>query len=655
MLITWGLSAIGALQAFNGAFYDLTTRYAPGRSLQSDQVLVVVGTPRDYQSHREPWLQTLQVLQNLGAKQIIFGFVPDQASTAFFLAAQDAGQVIFGRPVQHRVVGSRLKSWPDAARTFELPFGVAGIPPAELGIHRKQSTFYSVEGQRYPTLELTAARNALSNRASLPSGPFLVNFRSAIPVVTLQHVLNDDLNAELVRDRNILIGIRPDEPAPGLHVPTSASSGSMPLPVFQGYALDSLLEKRWISELPDWVTLVLILVIAAMGVIIYQRAESKFGTWLTVAIVLIYLDLAWLLPGYAFSWPPVAEMVVAQLVTFLLVMQNKTQVKEQVLQQMLLGTNARLEERLAPPSLYTEDEPWPQLISLVQPILDPDRMMFLETTPGKSSVQTKAGFSCDANDIFEQRDDRRREPYSTTIAEDKAILLKWPYLKPRPREDQFLAPLNFADELLGFWAIGIKSDKIKAMPHFRNVIDDLSAEIAQRLYHRRQWLAQWGAEQTAVKRYLRLEGSEPIYKPLKQTVNQLMRRTETQERVFDDLSIGIVFYDLFGEVVQVNRHMTELLSKSGLQSNNTTSIELLSTLSGQGKAYARSTLRNVIMSQKPINLSVSMPNQDSRFVLGIRPLSQSRELDPMYADLIPSRLSGVIFELTERTEQSPQA
>lgn len=646
-VITWGLSVSGALQPVNGALYDITVDYGPGRTLESDQVLVVMATPPEYQTHPDPWLATLQTLRSMDAKQIIFTFVPD-GSTAFYLAARDAGNVIFGRTIKRTPDGENTEPWAGIAQTFDLPFGLVDIPPAVLGVHRSQQAFYSMNGQARAALEMTAARRAQGTQSALPAKPYLVNFRGApdrVPVVTLQHVLNEGLTPEQVHQRNILIGIRPTEPFLGLHVPVSHASAQMPLTVFQGYALDSLIEDRWIRTLPNWATLLIILIVAGLGVIAYQWTEIPFATGLTVAVVLIYLDIAWLLPGYAFSWPPAAEIITAQVATFLLVMGYKTLGKDQAIRQMQLRTAATPKQQLTPPNFFTDGEPWSKLISSAQSVLDLDRAIILEAMPHDNSVLARAAAGCKLDDIFEQRHDCSRTPYSTAVKENRAFLSKWPLLNPRPKEKQFLAPLNFANKLLGFWAFGVRSEKIKSRTSFLAAVDSFSAEIAQRLYHSRQWRDE--PSRSPAKRYLRLEGGESPHSSLGQALEQLLRRADIQEQLLQDLGVGIAFCDLFGDLVQINRPMTELLHRSGFQP--TTALELLRALTDHDEVYARELLQQVIFTQEVVTQRVSIPNQDSEYVLSIRVISKTSKLDLQNTDPQPFELRGILFELTDTT------
>lgn len=645
--IIWGLSVSGVLQPVNGMLYDIAVEYGPGRTLESDQVLVVMATPPEYQTHPDPWLATLQTLRAMDAKQIIFTFVPD-GSTAFYLAARDAGNVIFGKTIRRTPDGAHTKPWPGISHTFDLPFALVDIPPAVLGVHRSQQAFYSMNGQALAALEITATRRAQGLQSTLPAKPYLVNFRGApdrVPVVTLQHVLNEGLTPEQVHQRNILIGIRPTEPFLGLHVPVSHASAQMPLTVFQGYALDSLIENRWIRTLPNWATLLIILVVAGLGVIAYQWTDVPFATGLTVAVVLIYLDIAWLLPGYAFSWPPAAEMITAQVATFLLVMGCKTLGKEQAIRQMQLQTSARLKHRSTPPSFFTDDDPWSKLISSAQSVLDLDRVIILEAMPHDNSVLPRAAAGCKLDDIFEQRHDCSRPPYSTAVKANRAFLSKWPLLNPRPKEKQFLAPLNFANKLLGFWAFGVRSEKIKSRTSFLAAVDSFSAEIAQRLCHSRQWRDE--LSRSPAKRYLRLEGGKSAQHALRHALEQLLRRTDIQEQLFHDLRVGIVFCDLFGDLVQVNQHMTELMNQSDLQPTN--ALELLSALTRQDENHARELLQQVIFAQDVVTQRVSMPNQTSEYALSIRVISKRSEPDTQGTDLHAFELTGILFELIDTT------
>lgn len=644
ILVTFGLSAVRALELPNGVLYDLAVRSALNNSIQSERVLVITGEPSDLHAQAEPWLRTLQILEELGAKQIVFAIVPENASPAFYSTARVRGNVVFGRGLQAAGGTTQLKPWPAGAQNLNLPFGVVATPPNVYGVHRAQRTVHRVGDESYPDLAYEAAQRYRMRKTGLPKGTYFVNFLGGagrLPQVSLTRLLNRGLIPELVRDRTVIVGLTQDI---GLDTPVTDRNKMMSLPVFQAYALDTLVENRWIRTTPLWVTAIMLCWITLISVVVYQWTEIRLASWLTALLVTIYAASAWLLLSFAQVWSPLVELLIAQIICFLLIARHKTLANEESFRDVLLATSTRLKERVVIRDFNESKDPWPQLISFVQHILDLDRLVFLERIPDRSFVRVGRGYQCTEADISEKRRDYRREPYSTALAENRPIPLERDFLDPRENEEQYLVPLRHGTEILGFWAFGIQSSKARAMPRFLTVADQFSSQMGHLLYQRIRSQTDRESEYSMVSRYLRLEGGAISRGPLAETVGLLVRRLETLEWALNSVETPIAAYDLFGQIMHVNDAMTSLLKEQQLRVYEMTALDLLATLSDSDGDYARSVFQHVALSGEAITLNATL-GAESKFLLNIAPLMGSKGELESVGDKF--ELRGMIFQMSD--------
>jgi len=419
----------------------------------------------------------------------------------------------------------------------------------------------------------------------------------------------------------------------------------MSLPVYQAYALDTLIEGRWIRTTPLWVTALMLGWVTLISVVAYQWTGVRLASWLTGLLIAIYVASAWLLLSYAWVWPPLMELLIVQTVCFLLITRHRTLANEQSFRQILLETSTRLKERVITRDFYEVDDPWPQLIRFVQNILDLDRSIFMERFEKKNFVRIGAGYQCAEDDIYEQRRDYRRVPYSTAIAENRPIPLTRAYLKEREHEDQYLVPLRHGNEILGFWAFGIDTAKTQAMPRFLAVADQFSAEIGRLLFQRAQWQASRQSESAVLNRYLRLEGGAIAGGPFSETVHQLVRRMEALEWIINGVETPIAAYDIFGQIMHINEAMSTLLGEHEVRFYDMGALDLLAALSAKDPDYARSVFQHVALGGEPISLIASLGGEDERFLLHIAPLARARGGDQGSGDSVERQ--GMIFQLTD--------
>ncbi|MCB1778353.1 MAG: CHASE2 domain-containing protein, partial [Candidatus Competibacteraceae bacterium] len=459
----WSLGALGLFNPYDALIYDAAVRYSPSPR-NASSVLLITASEDEVAAGDAVWLNAIEKLQTLGARQIILAFTPRHVSSRFYERAAQMNHLILGRLLQFSAQSDAwgLTPWPPAARNFEkrLIFGIVAIPLADNGIYRRNPVYFRLGDQDYPILETQAAQQIIRQDQLPAESEYWVNFSGGLdytPVIALSRLLADTLIPELVQGKSVLIGPALAAYAPGLHTPVNRgeNQGVSPL-VFQGAALQTLLQNRAIRPLPAAWQLIFLLVASAVNVVLYQLGRYAFGLGLTTVVVGIYGLIAWSLPAWFLIWPPVTALLIAQLATFILVSRYKFRIEESTTRQLIMELSGQSREKRQIPSFYTDAEPWAQVVNLVRQTLQLSWLIFLERPPGQYHVKEIIALNCSLADIDERRRDYRRLPYSEAIAENRPVRLeKRLFLRLDAAYDQYLTPLMFGGEVLGFWAMGL--------------------------------------------------------------------------------------------------------------------------------------------------------------------------------------------------------
>lgn len=659
----WALHIVGVFELPDAAIYDLLVRYSPAKSA-TPRVLLVGVDPGDRNAGDQTWLRVLETLEKLEARQIVFAFAPPNASPSFYRRAFAAGgRVIFGRGLIPDPSGdpdeTRLEPWPVAVGTLdrEPPFGVVALPPVDKGVYRRQYAWHSLQGRHYPALEVQVVSQLADGRPPLPEQSYWVNFQGGPaypPMIALQRLLQGGLIPELVRERSVLIGSLPPPQTPDLHTPLDRmDDAGIPLLAFQGYALETLLRDQPIRPLSAPVVLAILVVVVFANLIVYQWGWLRFGLWVTGVFLAIYAASAWLALR-AQWWPPVTALIVVQAAVFAVVFWHKSLVQDRALRSLVIDLASRSHEQALSPGFYASPEPWNQVVDLVRQTLDLDWLIFLERIPDQYYVREIAALNCRFADIDERRRDYRRVPYSDAMAERRTVRLEQRlFLKADATIDQYMTPLLFGGELLGFWAMGVSPDKVAANPDFFALVDDFRDQIAEMLYHRLQWqqrqTAQTGDERF---RYLRLEGGENVHHALRQALRVFERRLLRLEQVFQEMGTAAIFYNPFGRVLQANEAMAAILRQGRLPAYEMTALDLLSTLCGIDLSEGRQALRRVFVDHQTVTLPAGVPDDTRhRYTLRAQPVLVAEGVRPPgeAAEALPFQLQGVLIELFDVT------
>jgi CheY-like chemotaxis protein/CHASE2 domain-containing sensor protein len=659
--VTFSINLAGVFDFPDAVLYDFTTRYSPARAA-TPQVLVVAVDPKDRESSDELWQRVLNALIKFEARQILFTFLPPNASPSFYKRAIAAGNIIFGRSLWSTSSGmesARLEPWPVAITTLsrEPSFGVVALPPGSDGIYRRQHAWHTVQGQHYPALETQAIRQLGNSQWPIPDQSYWVNFQGgsgSLPIIELARLAQDRLIPELVQGRSVLIGLLPSPLTPNLHTPLGATATSdLPLLVFQGYALETLLHNNPIEKLDTPLILALLSFAVFANLIIYQWGGIRFGLWVTLGFLLVYAISAWLALTYTQRWPPVTALVTVQAGTFLLAFWYKALNEDRNIRSLIVNLSSRSREHTLPAGFYVSVEPWKQVVDLVRQTLDLNWLIFLERIPEQYYVREIAALHCDFKDIDERRRDYRRSPYSDAVAERRTLRLEQRlFLKADATIDQYMAPLLFGGELLGFWAMGVSPAKIAANPDFFTLVDSFRDQIAEILYHRLQWQQQTQKPTNNLLRYLRLEGGESHSHTLNQALLAFEKRLHRLEQVFQSIDTAAIFYNPFGRVLQTNEAMAGILRRSRITAYEMTALDLLTTLCGIDFAEGRQTLQRVFIDHQKVVLPARLPGDaERRYSLCARPVlaAESTQLYRDATEALPFQLQGILIELFDVT------
>jgi len=655
ILTIWLLRIAGLLEIPTGLTYDLMVKHTPVTQVASKQVLLVETEYNQRNASDGYWHTLLQTLESMQVKQVIFTFIPNNETPAFFESAKRYGNVIFGRTttMDHDSPDQRiLEPIPEALQQLSIPIGIVDQPPSSYGVHREQYANITIAGQHYPALEVVAAR-AILGENDIPDTNYLVNFlagENTIPVVTGARVINGGLIPDLVQHKHVIVGFNTSAFLPGIHTPTTGGQNKISLLTFQGHALNTLLTQRALYTLPAVYCLAILLMIVTFCIFIYQATSLKLATWISLVLVSLYLLLGWFVLSYFLLVLPVVEMALVQIFMFLLIFRYKSVLEEQALTQMLLDNSAKQQKRITQPSFYNSPEHWSQVINLVNQTFDLDRIIFLERIEGDHRLQEIKALNCSLDAINERRRDYERAPYSIAIAENAPIQLNKEYFKQgSAKEQQYLVPLTFAGEVLGFWAFTITPEKVDAMPLFTSRIKDYGVQIGELLYHRKQWLKQKNSQARLFSQYIKLEADNSVYKSLYRSQEIINRRFTLLEHVFDGQSTATILYDLFGGLVQMNQTMSTILQSANLPAFKMTALDLITAVTEMDVTQARHTMRYVVLEHGNVNIPASINGaNDEILLLNIRPLTQ-HETDDTTAPT-PFSLLGILFEFINVTD-----
>ncbi|NYS62017.1 hypothetical protein [Vreelandella salicampi] len=630
LVAIWLASALGVFQLPNAWMHWQFHRLNLG-DRPTPQVLLVEA---DFEQRQQTeWLELIKQLEQFEPANIGLLHEPAELTQTHLERLREAG-VVIGQTAAQASGDNRVLT----------------LPPSQaldsLGLHR--SSFVD-DGERYLSTEAAVVSRA--EGTAVAEEPFLIDFRPGmnyLPVIQAERVLRGDLTRDLVGGRVVLVGRSIDPTNPPLLTPLPQEANVSRL-VYAGYAVDTLLRGQPLSGTTWWQNLLLSLGVLGVSVLLYFRLGVKRSLGVSLGGGLLLLISGWLSLHFLSIVLPVAELIAFHLLLWYLLSRREQRLESATVRKLLRASSRRLHDRLLPSDFNSSQDPWGQIILLTTQILNLDRAILLERQGSAKHLREIKAYRCSIDDIDERRRDFERTPYSTALEEGGPIVLSKTFLRnPEPGSRQFIVPLEFNGQLLGFLIGEMAEETLENNPLFLTLLRDFSSQIGELLYQRQLWQARQRSEASQWKRLMRLDSVESEYDSLSEVSQLFERRLALLENVFNSLHTSTILYDLFGQVMQVNRKMEALVRRSGLSVFSMTAADAIATLGGMPLSTAREHLQHMVLTDESLTFAANLPGVEGAFSLNVRPLKGAEE-ETSSQTVTPFRIHGFLLELVDVT------
>jgi CHASE2 domain-containing sensor protein len=653
-LAAWGLGRAGLLGPLDGPAYDRFMRFRASAVREPPAILLVEMEAAPHPDEDAELADFLRQIQRFGARHVLFNFLPSGPAEEFYREVARVGNVLLPRFAASPEPAAPDRSLAAAGAepsAHQLTFGFLHAPPSTGGVYRSHLVRAEHGGALVPTIEALAAERLLERSLDFPDHEYLVDFRGgpgSLPNVRWERVRAGDLIPELVAEKCVLAGRKPSLPDQGLCTPTTAGSASMSFLEYQGHALNTLLLDRALSPLNALSRLAILVTLALLANLAYQWLPIQSASGVAVAGTALYLAVSLVLFTWAGVWLPFAEVLLSQGAILLINWRSRALQLAASLQRVITDAAGQLREGYWPIHCRVQPSSWPLIANMINQTLDLNKLIFLEADSGTGRCREILALHCSLEDIVERRRDYSRPPYSDAISSKGPVKVKKFLRTKNPEEEQYLSPLFFGGELLGFWAVGIDAGKAAAIPQFTGLLKDYSVRIGELLHQTRKegekepWLR-------ALKRKLESERTDETQQELGSTLGLIHERLATLDLLIHKLNSGIIVYDIFGRVLQINEVVLALLKKENLAPFDMTALDLILALSDFDISKSRRLLRRVIVENSPVSFPVVFRSAGAqRFLLHLRPLQDETVED---TGMAPRRIGSrsILCELVNTT------
>lgn len=470
----------------------------------------------------------------------------------------------------------------------------------------------------------------------------------SLPKFSAQRVLDGDLFTAQLSEKVILVA----QHSKFSRLNSNAYFGAQELPpvYLQAFIANSFASDSFIQPL-NKVTIIAVMVLASIFFLVgYQRNATK-----TNVVIAVFTSMLLIMCGIAaHHWYsvllPLGELFSLIWLSLIWVFISLKWSEEENLKSLIALIQQRMMGRYLPRHFLEHNEPWDAIIQLVNQQLNLKRSIFLTRLEGDHRVTEIRAIHCQLSDILEMRRDYERVPYSDAIKAFGAIKITRPFFQHLAEdEQQYIAPLMYAGDVRGFWALTVTpQDNFDEQAFIKNV-NLFAHQIGELLFHYKVFAAEQKNLKSTLTRALTFSLKEPLSHKIKNAINEMDQKLTSLEHVFNQLHSASILYNLFGQIVQVNESLERFAREHKLSIFDMSALDLLCRCTEMDSEQAKGKLRYLTLKRGKIVLPVYLDNRT--YLLSIRALlKQSTSLNAS----TPFETSGVLFEFIDLGEQLSQ-
>ncbi|RUO63650.1 hypothetical protein CWI71_00875 [Pseudidiomarina insulisalsae] len=528
-----------------------------------------------------------------------------------------------------------LSEYPDSLRLFELE--------SSNGNYRS----FSLE-QRDQTVLSLLPKN-VGNAEN--QGPYERYFNFAIrpnllPNITAQQALDGDIIRSLVADKIVFIQVSPSKRYERFYVADSLDQDYLTYVEMQALALETVVHDLDLKTIPLPLTAAGLLCAYFAAFFLLQLFNTNGillfeGSLLVVSLLLSYL----LFVGFQLVFP-FGEFFLTQLAALLQFLMSERRREAKILSSRTAKLQSRLNQRMLPGSFLQTEDPWKNLHVFIDQHLHMRRSILLDRVADDHRLVAIHSLNCTVDDIEERRRDYQRTPYSEAIRKQRPLRIENKhYFKDTTADEiEYIVPLMFAGDVLGFWALTVEPEESWNEAVFEQNLISFSRELSELLYHRSKFIEWNTRENRFLRKVVNLNYAVNEHRQLDSAIELLERRLGLLQNVFSRNSSALVLYNLFGQVLTSNRKMDAIANQLDLKFFTMSAHDLLVHLTGEKSAKIKKLMLQITLHHRTVEWRISSPKLESDYILRVLPIERQHERGDKTS---PFLLAGILFEFVD--------
>ena len=464
---------------------------------------------------------------------------------------------------------------------------------------------------------------------------------TALPKFSAERVLDVDVMSEQLENKIIIVGQKTAAFNVFIHAPKLDGLNDPLLLI--AYLADSIDKQTTVKQLNSLLTIFIELALVFVLLFSFQKLSLIYSFIIALNSVLLWCLLGYFFIEFNQLFIPIGQYIVLTFITLFWVIVVRKMSEDNELNTVVNNIQQKMMGRFIPQSFIEQASPWDPIIQLISQQLDLEKSIFLARKEDDHRVVEIRAINCNLDDIQEMRRDYKRTPYSKALKSLGVVQITRPFFTHiKEGEIEFMAPLVYAGDVRGFWALSVIPNKYFNQQAFEKNVNKFAAQVAELLFHYHIFKTTQASNNSLLNQLLTLKLHEPISEQVKQSINEMEQKLTTLEMVFNHTRSATVLFNLFGQVIQTNASLEQFAKQHQLAIFEMTALDLLCKSCDLDAEIAKGKLRYITLNKAEVALPAKFGEQD--YTLNIKALHTDSS---QAASGEPFQVSGILFEFID--------
>lgn len=409
------------------------------------------------------------------------------------------------------------------------------------------------------------------------------------------------------------------------------------------FVLKSFIYDESIFEFTTWQYILFSIIFTLVWLTLLLLFFYRYLRYLFIFAAIIPTVLYIILLSFTLVTLPVTEMIFISTVVTYMLLHHWKMLQEKKESQLAKRLSMRVKEKKLDKTFFNSERYWMDVLTVINQLIPSNKIIIFEKLAHDTRINEIVSYNCTFEEIREARRDYTREPYASAIKNKMAVIPHHQFFSTTDlNTEEFVVPLVYESDVIGMLAISIEEpDDYYGIQDIQRLLENLCKELSQ-LLHARMEYTKRKIEKGPFSNLINMVMPDDYILESNNNYTIIEKRMLLHEIIFDKVPSQFIAYNHFGEIIQINNKMQNLLEEENVSVYSLNASEMLHNLTEISLIRAKEIIREVTINVMEHRQFIYCRSSHKKLLLTISSLSKN-DVDNKFTENYLFDTCGLVF------------